>query len=61
MYMPKVGIKLTLISYLLPEIFVLASAKILFLVSLLFAAAYTVNPFDPYSLFHRSSLLTFYT
>ena len=35
---PKVGIKLLLISYFLPESFVLASARIIFLVSLLFVA-----------------------
>ena len=45
--MPKVGIQLLVISYLLPESFVLASAKILLLVSLLFVAV-LVNPFDPY-------------
>ena len=32
MYMPKVGIRLLLISYFLPESFVLASARTLFLV-----------------------------
>jgi len=36
--MPKVGIQLLLISYLLPEPFELASARILLFVSLLFAA-----------------------
>ena len=37
-YMPKEGIKLLLISFLLPESFLLASARILFLVSLHFVA-----------------------
>ena len=40
--MPKVGIKLLLISYLLPESFVLATARILVLVSLLFVATHIV-------------------
>ena len=44
---PKVGIKHLLICYLLPESFVLASARILLLVSFLFVAV--VNPFDSYS------------
>ena len=48
---PKVGnikdYKLLLISYFLPESFLLASSRILFLVSLLFCCI--VNPFDPYS------------
>ena len=46
---PKVGIQLLLISYLLLESFVLASARILLLVSLLFCCC-IVNTFDPYSL-----------
>ena len=52
MYMPKVGIKFLLISYLSPESFVLASARILFLVPY-----FLMNPFDPYSplISHHSS------
>ena len=44
---PKVGITLLLISYLLPEYFVLASIRMLLLVSFLFVAV--VIPFDSYS------------
>ena len=41
---PKVGIQLLLISYLLPEPFVLATARIVLLVSLLFVAVLYSEP-----------------
>ena len=60
--MPKVGIQLLLIRYLLPESFVLASARILLL---LFVAVAIANPFDPnsplnFQYFYHSGLLAFY-
>ena len=47
LYIPKVGIKLLLISHLLPESFVSTRARLLLLASFLFVAL--VNPFNPYS------------
>ena len=45
---PKEGIQLLLISYLLPESFVLASTRILHCFLTFYCCI--VNPFDPYSL-----------
>ena len=50
--MPKVVIELLLTSYLLPESFMLANARIL-----LFDFIAVVNPFNPYT--HLASLRTF--
>ena len=59
-YMQKVEIQLLLISYLLPESFVLASSRILLLISLQYSETLRfLLPFK-FSIFYHSSLLTFY-
>ena len=53
--MPKVGIKLLLISYFQPESFVPATARIL----LLTFCCYIVNHFEPFK-FLNSNLIKFF-